>query len=481
MPERITPVPELSTLTASAQPLLTTLLEQLQPLRATCQQERPFQRLTALALAASVNLGRQTISQLLATLGLTSDWSAFYRLFSMPRLAPEQLAHQLCAASLALSPATGPCVAAVDGVQIPRHSWRLLGSAWLHDPASPVFKRGIHRAQRFTHLALVTPQNAQGYSRAIPVRFDPAVPAKGRRPAGMPPGKEWAVGLEQLHWLRAELDQAGRPEQPLLALADSAWQGAGVWRDLPARTTLLAGCRANRALYALPPAYTGRGRPRCYGERASRPDAWLALKPGWRRTTLVVRNRQIPVSYRVEGPYVVEGAPQQPLFLLVVRGSNSTRGKKRRRARYWLVNAVQRQGRWVLPFPATALLSWAWQRWEIEVTHRELKTGFGVGQSQCWNATSAFLTVQWQVAVYSLLVIAGYRCWGLAPGPLRPPGTWWRGSGRWSLDQLRQALRRELGGVTAFRPVWRGTTGNWWKIADWLTLQSNAIQAAGRL
>jgi hypothetical protein len=180
----------------------------------------------------------------------------------------------------------------------------------------------------------------------------------------MLPGKEWQVGLDQLHWLRAELDQAGRPEQPLLALADSAWQGAGVWRDLAARTTLLAGCRANRALYALPPAYTGRGRPRCYGERASRPDAWLALKPGWRRTTLVVRNRQIPVSYRVEGPYVVEGAPQQPLFLLVVRGSNSRRGKKRRRARSWLVNAVERDGRWVLPFGARTLLSWAWQRWE---------------------------------------------------------------------------------------------------------------------
>jgi hypothetical protein len=476
---------EHSIVNPSAQPLLATFLDQLQPLRATCQQERPFQRLTALALGASVNLGRQTISQLLATLGLTSDWSAFYRLFSTPRLAAEQLAQQVCAAGLALIPEQGPCIAVVDGLQIPRHSWKLLTTAWLYDPVSPVFKRGIHRAQRGTHLALLTPQDARGYSRAIPLRLDPAVPEKGRRPAGMPPATEWQVGLEQLHWLRAELDQAGRVEQPLLGLADSAWQGAGVWRELPARTTLLAGCRSTPrgcpALYTLPPAYGGRGRPRLYGERAPRPDAWLQVKAGWRRTTLLVRNRQIPVRYRVEGPYLVEGAPQQPLFLLVVRGSSAGRGKKRRRARYWLVNAVARAGRWVLPFPATQLLNWAWQRWEIEVTHRELKTGFGLGQSQCWNATSAFLSVQWQVAVYSLLVLAGYRCWGLAPGPLRPPGTWWRGSGRWSLDQLRQALRRELGGVAEFRPVWTRMTNNWWEMADWLALQSNAVQAAGRL
>jgi hypothetical protein len=470
-----------STRNVSEQPLLTTFLDQLQPLRASCRQERPFQRLTALAVAASVNYGRQTITQALATLGLTSDWSAFYRLFSTPRLAAEQLAQQLCAATLELLPASGPCVAVVDGLQIPRHSWKLLTTAWLYDPVSPVFKRGIHRAQRGTDLALLLPQDARGYSRAIPLRLDPAVPEKGRRPAGMPAAKEWQVGLRQLHWLRAELDQAGRSTQPLLGVADSAWQGAGVWRDLPARTTLVSGCRANRALYALPPAYAGRGRPRRYGARAPRPDAWLGVKAGWRRTTLLVRNRQIPVQYRVEGPYLVEGAPDHALFLIVVRGSHAGRGKKRRRARYWLVNAIEHHGRWVLPLAARELLSWAWQRWEIEVTHRELKTGFGVGQSQCWSPHSAFLSVQWQVAVYSLLVIAGYRCWGLTAGPPRPPGTWWRGSGRWSLDQLRQALRRELGTVAEFRPVWSQIPGNWWKMADWLALQGNALAVAGRL
>lgn len=472
--------------TASAQPLLTTFLALLLPLRAACRQDRPFQRLIALALAAAVTLGRQTISQALATLGLASDWSAFYRLFSSPRLDAEALAQHLVASGLELVPETTCCVAVVDGVQLPRTSGRMPGSSWLYNPTSPPFKRGIHRAQRYTDLALLVPPDARGYSRAIPLRWDPAIPEKGVRPDARPAATEWAVGLAQLHWLRAQLDAGGRGDQRLLAVADSAWQGAAVWTGLPQRSVLLAGCRANRAVYAMPePPAPGqprrRGRPRVYGARAPRPDAWLAERSGWRQHTLAMRGRQIPLRYRVEGPYLVRGVPAQPLFLLVVRGSGAGRGKKRRRPRYWLVNAVARAGHWVLPLAATELISWAWQRWEIEVTHRELKTGFGVGQSQCWSRVSALLSIQWQVAVYSLLVLAGYRCWGLSPGPARPPGTWWRGSGRWSLDQLRHALRRELGAAAEYRPVWTRMTANWWEMADWLALHTNAVAAAGRL
>jgi len=475
-------MPEHSIPTVPEQPLLATFLKELHGLRTACQQDRPFQRLCGLALGASVNYGRQTLTQQLATLGVDDDWSAFYRLFSTPRFDYDAVAHQLCTTALALVPETGPCVAAIDGTQIPRHSRTMPGTSYLYNPQSPPFKRGIHRAQRSTHLALLTPQTSVGYSRAIPLRFDPAIPAKGVRPAGMAAAKEWEVGLAQLHWLRAELDQAGRSDQCLLGLADSTWQHADVWAGLPERTTLLSGCRANRKLFALPAAPSGQpGRPPLYGVRAPRPDAWLKSQRGWKRQRLLVRGREIPVRYRVAGPYLVEGAPAQPLFLIIVRGSSPGRGKKARRARYWLVNAVAQNGQWTLPYSVQTLLSWAWQRWEIEVTHRELKSGFGVGQSQCWSGVSALLAVQWQVAVYSLLVLAGYRCWGLAPGPARPPGTWWRGSGRWSLDQLRQAFRREVGRMAEFRPVWSGTTHNWWKMADWLTLQSNASQAAGRL
>ena len=51
----------------------------------------------------------------------------------------------------------------------------------------------------------------------------------------------------------------------------------------------------------------------------------------------------------------------------------------------------------------------ALQRWELEVAHRELKTGFGLGEPQGWSPTAAVLTVQWAVWAYAILVLAGMR------------------------------------------------------------------------
>jgi hypothetical protein len=212
-----------------------------------------------------------------------------------------------------------------------------------------------------------------------------------------------------------------------------------------------------------------------------RPDAWLATRGGWRRADLTVRGRTIPLQFRVEGPLLVRSAPQQPLFLLVVKGADPRHGRRRREARFWLVSAVaDGQAGWALPWPAPQLLGWAWQRWELEVAHRELKSGFGLGEVQCWGPRSAVLSVQWTAWAYALLVLAGLRAWGLGRGPVRPPGRWWRGSGRWSLARLWQGYRQELWGERDFHRVWAATTPNWGEMADWLAARTNATLVASR-
>jgi hypothetical protein len=83
------------------------------------------------------------------------------------------------------------------------------------------------------------------------------------------------------------------------------------------------------------------------------------------------------------------------LFLIVVRGQQYTRfGKtKRREPVFYSVNAMQVHGTWQLPLPVPTLLTWAWQRWELEVVHREAKTGFGLGDKQCFQPHAAVLSV----------------------------------------------------------------------------------------
>jgi hypothetical protein len=468
--------------TPTPRPLLDELFAVLAAHRPAFGQERPYQRSVALVLGWLGAFGRHTLTQVLLALGLgQADWTAWYRLFSHARVDYEQLTGCLLGQTLALSAPSAPYLVGLDATQIPRHSRRMPGTSWLRHLGTASFATGLHRAQRFAHLAWLPLPTAAGYSRALPLRFGPALPAKAVPALGHPPQKEWEAGLRHLGWVRQQLDAAGRETQRVLALGDGHYSTALLWAALPARVSVLARGAKNRALSALPTTQPARGRRRVYGERLPRPDAWLTVPGGWQRTELAVRGRTIPVSYRVVGPGLVRGAPAQPLFLLVVKGSDPRRGRKKRPASFWLVSAVaDGAGGWRLPWPAEQLLSWAWQRWELEVAHRELKTSCGLGEVQCWSAVGAILSVQWTVWAYAVLVLAGIRAWGLGPGPVRPPGRWWAGAGRWALARLWQGYRQELWGERDFHRVSSGISDPWGEMSDWLALRTNATLAASR-
>lgn len=474
---------EHSTASAVASPLLPELLAVLAAHRPAFRQDRPHARSIALVLASLVAFGRHTVTQLLVALGQTEhDWSAWYRLFSVPRLDYAELTRCYLRQTLDAVGPDGPYVAVVDGVQLPRHSRTMPGTTWLKHPRTPVFRVGIHRAQRFVHLAALLPPE-QGYSRALPLRFEHAFPEKAVRREILPARKEWEAGQEAMTWLRHELDAAGRHDQQLLLVGDGSYDTAALWTGLPERTVLVARTARNRALFALPaPEPTRRGVPRKYGERARTPAAWLQDRAGWQQTTLTVRGRTIPTRYRVEGPFVVRTAATQPVFLVVVPGIDrqTRRHRRQRDPHFWLVTAVKQGETWVLPLPAAVLLAWAWQRWEVEVSHRELKTTLGVGEMQCWSMTSAVLAVQWQVWSYGVLVLAGYRAWGLLRQPLRPPGRWWGGAPRWSFQTLWRGYRQELWGQQEFRALWTGTGSILAENDGWMSALTNAVHGASR-
>ena len=181
---------------------------------------------TGLVLGWLLALGRHTVTRGLAALGLVAaDWSAFCRLLGRPRVVDDRLTRQLVRETLPLAPAGQPYLVALDGVLVPRHSRTLPGTGWALAPKTAPFKRGLRRAQRVVDLCWLPRPTGEGYSRAAPLRWEPAFPPKAVPAAGVPPRAEWAAGMAGLAWLRAALDAAGRTGQRLLAIGDGSYAG----------------------------------------------------------------------------------------------------------------------------------------------------------------------------------------------------------------------------------------------------------------
>jgi hypothetical protein len=467
----------MSTMTQNAR-LLKELFGLLQAHRGIFKQERTYQRVLALVLAEVFVFARHTITQMLMSLGQTEqDWSAWYRVLSQKRFNYAQASAVLFGETLKHVPESAVYVVAGDATQTPRSSRKLEGSGWLRNLRTPPFMVGIHAAQRWFNGSWLVPAEG-GYSRAIPIHWQPAFTEKSK-PQVHPPRKESEAALDFLHWLREQLRRCGRAGQRILLVGDGHYDSLTLWQALPEGVILLARSAKNRVLHQLPEPRSGkRGRKRLYGDRAATPQMIWQERSGWKALSLWVRGKERHLQVKVRGVLLRKGAAGCPLFLIVVRGKNNAH--TRRDPLPFLVNAQRNaEGVWQLPLPLDTLLFWAWQRWEIEVAHRELKSNFGLGNKQCFNPYAAVASVQWSAWVYAVLLLAGYRTFALTRAPTVPT-CWWRGSPRWSLNTLWRAYRAAFWQQHHFHPLFTSSPPDWGEKELLLLALRNAVFAAAR-
>lgn len=438
------------------QTLLSEFAKLLEAHRWELKQERTFVRMCVLAIGMICALARHTVTQGIWAVGQEGrDWTAWYRLFQGKRFKEEDLAQRLVEETLKDAPADAPYVTGVDTTQIPRSSKKMPGSGWLPSARTAIFKRGLHRAQRFLTCAWL-PEIQQGFTRAIPIRFLAAFTAKAQ-PADVGACKDWEAALKFAKWMRELLDAAKRHGQWLVVLADGAFDKAELWRELPDRVVLIVRTAKNRVLRDMPAVSTKPKSRRKYGDKAPKPEDHLHDKVGWQFSHINVRGRILKLRWKIRGCYLRETASHCPVFLLILGGASWHAGKReprrcRRDPAYFLIRAVWRDGMWQLPFTPNWILAWVWQRWELEITHRELKACFGVGQMQCWNSAAAVLSVQWMVWLYAVMVLAGFRTWGWFGAP-NINSAWWFGAKRWSFNTLWRSFRLALWRLPEFKAV----------------------------
>jgi len=429
----------------------------LQTVRQAFPQHRTFEHARRLAYGLAATWGRRTISRALcATHDQFRDWSATYRFFSRSPWDPNDVFQPILARCLAVT--TGTVVMAMDDTSLRKNGSHIPGVAYLHDPLSAHFAPSFMRGQRFIQAACVLrPEGQEGPARTIPIRFTPAPPPKKpRRDAGEGVWQAYRQaqktqnlsvrGRDVISDVRASMDRAGHAQRPLLVCVDGGYCNRNVLRYLPERTAVIARARGDLRLFA-PLTQAQReifGHRRKYGDPLPRPDEVLADDTiPWRTVSVQGAGNVHTLTYK-SLPQVLwrSGTRDRVMRLFVlspIRYRPRVGAKLRYRKPAYLITTD-------LQTADPDLLQAYFDRWEIEVNHRDEKDLLGVGQAQVWSEGATWRVPQFQVAVYAMLLLASLAAFGPKRTEAYAPRPKWRNtpSPRPSTLDVLALLREEL-------------------------------------
>ena len=162
----------------------------------------------------------------------------------------------------------------------------------------------------------------------------------------------------------------------------------------------------------------------------------------WETTKIFYGGKRRKVRYKeVARVYWQRGARQLPLRLIVIAPTPYRKSKSKRlyyRDPAYLLTTDLRSS-------PKQLLQIYFDRWQIEVNHREEKDTLGVGQAQLWNVTSVPKQPVLAVAAYSALLLASLLAFGAERGKQYAElPKWRRNARRPSCLDLITLLRKEM-------------------------------------
>ena len=434
-------------------------------------QPRTYLRAVRQALGTLICLGRRTLTRIIwATGGQNRDWRAEYFLFSRCHWNPAQLFTAILQRALAWCPGRYIGVA-IDDTRLRKTGLRIQQAFYQRDPLSPKFYTNLMFGLRFLQASLLVPlfRRAKVGTRALPIAFEEVSVVK--RPRRKLPKRQTGKGkrtepteplspLEQewkqyraaqkthnlstrfvnlMRRLRTTFDACGAAKKILLLAVDGSFCNRTVFTVVVQGVELIARARKDIRLCFRAEA----GSRRFYGvEKLTPEQVRLDDARPWKATKVFYGGKRRKVEYKeVGGIFWQGGARQRPLRLLVVRPTRYRKLKSRRyyyrRPAYLLTT--------VLSGTVRQLLQIYFDRWQIEVNHREEKDTLGVGQAQLRNVTAVPKQPAFAVASYSALLLASLQAFGAERGKAYAAlPKWRRRAARPSALDLITLLRKEM-------------------------------------
>jgi DDE superfamily endonuclease len=432
--------------------LLSEFLAVTQDWRDVFPQQRTFQRAVRQALGSLVCLGRRCLSRIIWTNGgQQRSWSAEYFLHSRCHWEPQQLFRPILKRALPYCPQRLVGVA-LDDTRL-RKTGRCIPQAFYQrDPLSPPFHLNLVLGLRFLQASLLVPLHrttAVG-TRALPIRFQEV--SRVKRPgkkATEEMKKQYQQALKKQNLshsfvemgqqLRKDLDAAGGTDKILVLAGDGSFCNRTCFGGVPERSVLLVRARKDARLCF----HAAEGSRRFYGIDKFTPEQVRQDEArAWKTTKIFYGGKRRKVRYKeVQQVYWQRGAGQRALRLIVVAPTPYRKSKSKR--------LYYRDPAYVLTIdlrsPVKQLLQIYFDRWQIEVNHREEKDTLGIGQAQLWNVTSVPKQPVLAVAAYSALLLASLVAFGAERGKhYAELPKWRRNARRPSCLDLVTLLRKEM-------------------------------------
>jgi hypothetical protein len=437
--------------------LVTYLLEQITTGWASVfPQERSMQRALALAFGILCGVGKRTVTRAISFHGNTQkDWSADYKVFSRCSWKARALFDPILEQAIQ-GQKLKAIVLSTDDTRVWRNGKHVPDTQWHRDPLEPPFQTNLRWGHRFLQASLVLPlyeHDEESSSRAIPVRFEmaPVVKKPGKRATQeelteyrrLKKEKNLSVQFVALtQEVRVHLNESGHREKPLIQVGDGSFCNRTVFKEdwTGLNVSLVVRCRKDIVLCRRAP---GKGR-RFYGKTKFTPEEVRrrSSRARWQKALIFHGGCYREVRYKeVTKVYWQGGAKKREVRLLVVAPVGYRTTKKGRKyyhkPAYLLTTDLTR--------PALELLQAYFDRWGIEVNHRDEKEILGVGEAQVWNPASVSKVPALLVAMYSWLLLAGLQCYGpKRTQEYEPLPKWRRGAKRPSCLDLVTLLRKQL-------------------------------------
>lgn len=367
--------------------------------------------------------GRRTITRIILCVGdsATKHFSSYHRVFSFAKWSLDEL-------GLALFGLIEPFQAetillALDDTLARKRGLTMFGTGMHHDPIlSSRGKAVMNWGHSWVVLGvLIEFPFRKGHVYCLPILFrlylNRKSAAKHRRTYRTRP----ELGLQLITLLCSK-----RQNRRFHVIADSAYGGQSVLRNLPENCDLTSRMLLNARLYDAPPVRKPgtNGRPRIRGKQLPTPQQMLQGR--CRRITLSIygRREQARVADLVGHPYKV------PDRSLRVVASEAIRGGRGKQVFYsTCVDATAEQ-----------VIGWYAMRWSVEVMNHDSKQHLGFEEPQGWSRRAVERTAPVAMLLYSLIVMwfarEGHQRWQ----PIT--GAWYRSKASPSFADMLITLRR---------------------------------------